>query len=53
MSDDQKKQFILVGALLAVVIAVAVIVTTMSKPAETVNRYEDVPKKGAGKFEKD
>ena len=43
---------ILVGAaVLLIALAAFIIFRTATAPKETITRYEDVPPKGAGKFE--
>lgn len=52
MSDANKSQMMLFGAILAIVIAVAIVIWQFNRPAETINKFEDVPPKGAGKFDR-
>jgi len=41
------------GALVLIALAAFFIFRTATAPKETINRYEDVPPKGAGKFDDD
>ena len=44
---------VLVGvALLAIAVAALLIFRTANAPKETITRFEDVPPKGAGKFDR-
>lgn len=40
------------GALLLIALAGFIIFRTVTAPKETITRFEDVPPKGAGKFDR-
>jgi hypothetical protein len=40
------------GALLLLALSAFIIFRTVSTPRETITRFEDVPAKGAGKFDR-
>ncbi len=53
MTDAQKKMAIMATAALVVLLAITFMVRQATQPNETINRYEDVPAKGAGKNDPD
>lgn len=53
MSEANKSQMMLAGAILVIVIAVGIVIWQLNRPTETINNYKDVPPKGAGKYDRD